>query len=61
VHRTGLIELLWALTYEDDSDALTIDLVEMAYIVMRSDADSGSEDLDGSLTSREGVAPLRSG
>ena len=36
VHRTGLIELLWALTYEDDGDALTIDPVEMASIVMQA-------------------------
>lgn len=36
VHRTGLVELLWALTYEDDGETLTIDPVEMAYVVMRT-------------------------
>ncbi len=34
VHRTGLIELLWSLPYED-GDSLTLNPVDMAYVVMR--------------------------
>lgn len=35
IHRTGLVELLWTLDYEATDDELTIDLVEIAYVVMR--------------------------
>lgn len=35
VHRTGLVELLWALSYEQDDESLTVDLTEMATVVMR--------------------------
>lgn len=35
VHRTGLVELLWALDYEDTGENLAIALEEMASVVIR--------------------------
>lgn len=35
VHRTGLIELLWALDYGQTEDALVLDSVEMACVIVR--------------------------
>jgi hypothetical protein len=59
VHRTGLVELLWALAYQDDGDALTLDPVEMAYVVMRTaQAVAQKPFAEISRAGRAGDAPL---